>query len=150
MLRREIVVKQVSISEFEEIFELRVFLERHCARLAAHRATEWQLQKMERVLAGIARLQDGDLEGMIAIDRRFHRLLYAAADNEFLADILERLYDLSLRRGHLVRSHLEDGRLWIEQHHKVLDALKEGDEAEAGALIEQHIVELRRSTRAVV
>jgi DNA-binding GntR family transcriptional regulator len=152
--RREAVVNEISATKLGEILELRIFLELHCARLAAHRATEGQLQSMERLLAGSTRLQDVDLEGLIDIDRRFHRLLYAAADNAFMVDILERLYDLSLPLWQVMHSRVDDGRLWIEQyrirHRRVVDALREGDEMKAATLVEQHLIEFQQGIAAVV
>jgi DNA-binding GntR family transcriptional regulator len=141
---------QISMSGLGDVFELRVFLERHCARLAAHRATERQLQKMEGVLANLEWLRDGDLRSFLVIDREFHRLLYAASDNDYLADVLKRLYDLSSPPRCTGLGGVEDGRAWIEQHHKVLSALKAGDDAEAARLVEQHVVASRQRLLAVV
>ena len=141
---------QMSMSGLGDVFELRVFLERHCARLAAQRATKRQLQKMEGVLANLEWLRDGDLKSLLVIDREFHRLLYAASDNEYLAEVLTRLYDLSVPLRGRGLGGLKDGRAWIEQHLKVLSALKAGDDAEAARLVEQHVVASRQRVLAVV
>jgi len=148
--REATAVGPISTAELIDAFELRFFLERHCARLAARRATAQQLDRMERVLASVEQLRDGELDRLMAIDRRFHRLVYAASDNEFLADVLTRLYDLSVPVWRLGRSGLEDGRAWIDQHRELLIALRAGDDAEAGRLAEQHIAEFQRSLEAVL
>jgi len=148
--REATAVGRISTTELIDAFELRFFLERHCARLAARRVTAQQLDKMERVLASVEQLGDGELDHLMAIDRRFHRMLYAASDNEFLADILTRLYDLSVPVWGLGQSGLEDGRAWIDQHRELLIALRAGDDAEAGRLAEQHVAEFQRSLKAVL
>jgi DNA-binding GntR family transcriptional regulator len=143
-------VNDISITDLQKIFELRAVLEGFCARLAARRITEDQIERMESVLRDLDEAQDGDHRALMLIDKRFHSLLYASADNEFMAETLDRLYDLSLRLWHLVLTRLDDVRLAVEQHRSVLNALKEGDEAEAEALIQAHIVDFQRSIKAIL
>lgn len=148
--RRGTFVSDISVTDLQKIFELRIVLEGFCARLAAQRITEDQIQRMEAVLSDLEELQDGNPSALISIDKRFHRLLYRASDNEFLADTLDRLYDLSLRLWYLVLNHLDDVRDSIDQHRMVLDALKEGDEAQAEVLIQTHVVEFQQSIKAAL
>jgi DNA-binding GntR family transcriptional regulator len=60
------------------------------------------------------------------------------------------LYDFSLRLWYLVLNHLDDVREAVDQHQKVLDALKEGDGARAEALIQTHIVEFQQNIKAAL
>ena len=148
--RRGTFVSDISVTDLQKIFELRILLEGFCARLAAQRISEDQIKRMEMVLSDLDELQDGDPSVLMSIDKRFHELLYRAADNEFLAESLDRLYDLSLRLWYLVLNHLDDVRDSIDQHRMVLDALKEGDEAQAEVLIQTHIVEFQQSIKAAL
>jgi len=148
--RRGTFVNDISVTDLQKIFELRVVLEGFCARVAAQRVTEDELEKMESVLRDLEQLQGGESQALMSIDKRFHRLLYAAADNEFMADILNRLYDLSLRLWYLVLNHLNEVRHSIEQHHEVLDALREGDGAQAETTIQKHILEFQQSIKAAL
>jgi DNA-binding GntR family transcriptional regulator len=148
--RRGTFVSDVSVTDLQKIFELRIILEGFCARLAAQRITEEHIEKMEMVLCDLEELQDGHPPAFISIDKRFHKLLYRAADNEFLAETLDRLYDLSLRLWYLVLNRLDDVRDVIEQHHNVLDALRDGDAAQAEMLVQTHIVEFQRSIKAAL
>ena len=148
--RRGTFVNDISVTDLQKIFELRIVLEGFCARLAARRITEKQLEKMEKVLRELHDLQEGDSQSLMSIDKRFHRLLYASADNEFLADILDRLYDLSLRLWYLVLNRLDEVRHSIEQHVQVFYALEEGDGAQAEAVIQKHIQEFQQSIKAVL
>jgi len=148
--RRGTFVNDISVTDLQKIFELRIVLEGFCARLAAQRITNEQLKRMERVLQDLEQLQDGDPQALMSIDKRFHRLLYASADNEFMADILNRLYDLSLRLWHLVLNRLDEVRHSIEQHGDVYRALKEGEGDRAEAIIQKHIVEFQQGIKAVL
>jgi DNA-binding GntR family transcriptional regulator len=148
--RRGTFVSDISVTDLQKIFELRIILEGFCARLAAKRISEDQIEKMEGVLRDLQELRDGNPPALISIDKRFHKLLYRAADNEFLAETLDRLYDLSLRLWYLVLNRLDDVRGAIEQHREVLDALKGGDEAHAELLVQTHIVEFQRKIKAAL
>ncbi|MGD9030288.1 MAG: GntR family transcriptional regulator [Anaerolineae bacterium] len=148
--RRGTFVNDISITDLQKIFELRTALEGFCARLAAQRITEDQIERMESVLQDLDEVPDGDPRALMVIDKRFHRLLYAAADNEFLAETLNRLYDLSLRLWHLVLNHLEDVRHSIAQHRQLLDALRQGEEAKAEALVKEHIVEFQQNIKVIL
>ena len=148
--RRGTFVNDISVTDLQKIFELRIIMEGFCARLAAQRVTQAQLDRMENVLQELDQLQESDPQALMSIDRRFHRLLYTAADNEFMTDILDRLYDLSLRLWYLVLNRLSEVKHSIEQHLIVLDALKEGDADRAEAVIRKHIVEFQQSIKAAL
>jgi DNA-binding GntR family transcriptional regulator len=148
--RRGTFVSDISITDLQAIFELRTVLEGFCARLAAQRITDEQIERMESVLRDLEEVQSGDRRALMGLDQRFHSLLYAAADNEFLRATLGQLYDLSLRLWHLVLNHLEGVRHSIEQNARVIEALRESDGAEAEALMQEHIVEFQQKIKAVL
>jgi DNA-binding GntR family transcriptional regulator len=148
--RRGTFVCDISITDLQAIFELRTVLEGFCARLAAQRVTDDQIEKMEAVLRDLEQVHGEDHRALMSLDKRFHSLLYAAADNEFLAATLDRLYDLSLRLWHLVLNHLEGVRHSIEQNGRVIAALRKGDGARAEALMQDHIVEFQQKIKAVL
>jgi DNA-binding GntR family transcriptional regulator len=143
-------VIDISITDLQRISEMRMFLEGFCARLAAQRVTADQIAQMEAGLQDLERVQSGDVKALMAIDERFHTLLYQAASNEFLADVLNRLYVLSLRLWHLSLNRLGDMQEAIEQHRGIAGALKKRDGARAEALIQQHIAEFQQRIRAVL
>ena len=148
--RRGMFVADISITDLQEIFEVRIVMAGFCARLAARRITPRQIAQMEAVLQDLEHLQSGDSIALMDIDKRFQRLLYQAAGNKFLSDAMERLYDSSLRLWHLVLHRLGDVRDSIEQHHQVLEALKARDEELAEALIHQHITDFQNAIKAVL
>jgi len=148
--RRGMFVANIKITDLQKIFEVRMLLEGFCARLAAQRITEEQIAQMEAILQHLGQVQNGDVEALMAIDERFHALLYQAADNEFLAETLERLYAPSLRLWHLALDRLNDVRGAIEQHRGVAEALKAGDGARAEALIQQHVTQFQQEIKAAL
>lgn len=148
--RRGMFVADISITDLQGIFEVRIILAGFCARLAARRITAGQIAQMEVVLQDLEQVQGGDSKALMAIDRRFQQLLHQAADNEFLAETLDRLYDLSLRIWYLVLPRLGDVHDAIEQHWQLHEALKARDEARAEAVIQQHIRAFQHRIKAVL
>ncbi len=148
--RRGTFVTDVSLIDLQKIFELRIVLEGFCARLAARRITLSQIDQMESILGDLDEVESEDYRKLISIDERFHAILYQAADNEFLSDILNRLYDLSLRLWYLVLDHLDGVQDSIEQHRAVASALESGDGERAEDLIKQHVIQFQKQVKAVL
>jgi DNA-binding GntR family transcriptional regulator len=148
--RRGIFVAEISITDLQKIFELRLILEGFCARLAAQRATPEHLALMDQVMDELRHVPVGDSRALMAIDERFHELLYKAGDNQFLEDILNRLHALSFRLWYLVLDRLGDVRGAMEQHIEITKALHARDGSTAEQLLQQHISDFQQEIRSVL
>lgn len=148
--RRGMFVADISITDLQKIFEARVVLEGFCARLAAQRATQEQVSEMQAVVHELAWVRDGDNRALMAVDERFHNLLYEAADNEFLADTLRRLHALSFRLWHLMLDRLGSVRRAMEQHVEITSAIEARDPDLAEQVIQQHVAEFQQEIKAVL
>jgi DNA-binding GntR family transcriptional regulator len=148
--RRGMFVADISLTDLQKIFELRVALEGFCARLAAERATEGQLLEMEALIQQLATVEEGDSRSLMAIDERFHKLLYQTAGNEFLADVLCRFHALSFRIWHLLLDRLGSVRGAMEQHAAITAALRARDGAEAERLVQEHIRQFQHQIRTAL
>jgi len=148
--RRGMFVADISITDLQKIFEARMVLEAFCAQLAAQRATPDQLAEMAVVVQEMDHVSDGDNRALMAIDERFHGLLYEAADNEFVADTLKRLHALSFRLWYLVLDRLGGVRAAMEQHKAITEALMARDEMRAAELIQRHVSDFQREIKAVL
>jgi DNA-binding GntR family transcriptional regulator len=148
--RRGIFVADISLTDLQKVFEMRMVLEGFCARLAAQRVTQDQITKMEAVIRELETTRDKDGTALMVIDEQFHELLYEAADNEFLAHTLRRLHALSFRIWHLVLDRLGSVRGAMEQHIAIIQALKDRDQEQAEGLLKQHIAEFQQEIKAVL
>jgi DNA-binding GntR family transcriptional regulator len=148
--RRGMFVANINITDLQKVFEVRMLLEGFCARLAAERITEEQITQMEAVLQELEQAPNRDVEALMALDERFHALLYQAPGNEFLAEALDRLYAQSLRLWYLVVDRLADLVGEIAVHREIIPALKARDGAWAEALMRQHIAGFQRKIRALL
>jgi DNA-binding GntR family transcriptional regulator len=148
--RRGMFVADVSITDLQKMFELRILLEGYCAQLAAQRASEAQISEMEDVLSRLDLVTSANSQGLMGIDQRLHQLMYEAANNKFLSDELNRLHTLSMRLWYLALDRLDDLKTSIEEHHQIVQALKEKDGAQAERLIQQHILGFQQRIRAAL
>ena len=148
--RRGMFVADISITDLQKVFELRMVLEGFCARLAAERATPEQLAAMKEVVRDLDSVPDGDYKGLMMIDERFHELLYETADNEFLADVLRRLHALSFRIWHLVLDRIGCVRSALEQHIAISEAIEANDGERAEVLVRQHVAEFQQQIKAAL
>jgi len=147
---RGMFVADISITDLQKIFEVRILLEGLCARLAAQRVTDGQIAQMEELFHDLEQVPDRDIKGLMAVDERFHHLLYQAADNEFLAETLDRLYAPSLRLWYLVLHRLGDVRDAVERHREIVEALKARDGERAEAHMQQHIAQFQQGIKALL
>lgn len=82
-------VSEVSLQDFKDIFEVRLFLIGQSGRLAAQRITNEELTNMKKLLKKINREKERKV--LIQLDSEFHDLINQATKNRALAKTLERL-----------------------------------------------------------
>ncbi len=149
--RRGMFVSEIGVTDLQRLFELRVPLEDLAARLAARRGTDEHWQRMEDILAGIP---GGDTvtdnETLIYIDEAWHQVLYDAAGNPFLRDALLTFYALSLRFWYFLLPSIGDMKSAVEEHAKILEALRAGDEDQAAERLRMHIQAFQSEIQAQI
>lgn len=138
--RRGMLVSEIGITDLQRLFEIRYELEGLAARLAAWRRTPDQLERMQAVLTYLPGPdEDVDPERLIAIDEASHRLIYAAANNEFLQDTLAMLYSQSLRLWYFTLAQIGVLVEAVQEHRLIFDAISARDGESACDLIRAHI-----------
>jgi DNA-binding GntR family transcriptional regulator len=141
--RRGTIVVGLSHDDVADAYQLRAHLEGYGARLAATRASEAQLA---RLLEMIERMREcassHDLEGLVAADVEFHRLVCDASGSPRLLQAWE---TLNPTRWTLV-SGLRATDLSLEQiaerHWPILAALRSHKPDHAENIIRSHILAL--------
>ena len=139
--RRGTVVAQVSPQRLLEMFEVMAELETMCARLAARRMTEVELQNVDDAheecrIASAGRESDA----YFYANERFHQSIYLAAHNGFLNEqslVLQR--KLRPYRRLQLRVHDRVNRSFAE-HQGILEALRRRDPDAASTAIRSHIL----------
>lgn len=126
----------------DQVFEVRSVLEGLSARLAAERATEEQLARLEAMMPQFEEIaRKADNQSWVQLDQRFHEAIYDAAGNLFLENALKELYTLNLRIWYLILNRMTDLPRIVESHRAIVNALKARDARAAERALTRHIQE---------
>lgn len=121
-----------------EIFEVRRILEPAAAAMAAGRITAEQIAQLRATMENID--DSTSVEQLVNHDLVFHGLITAAANNSYLASVLDALSSSTVRariwRG-LTQEKAVDRTL--SEHGAIIEALERGDAELAKSLLTVHI-----------
>ena len=149
--RKGAYVTDITIKDIVDVFELRWALEALAAELAAERATEEEIEQMERHLLELAKvIEEQDVKKIVEIDTRFHETIYTASRNKRLGQILSLLGELIQRYRTLTLSKSERIKVTMEEHRAIVEALAARDPQRAGRLAQEHIESAENSLMEVV
>ena len=132
-------VSQMTVKDVKDIFELRLIVEAASAEMAASSITEEELAYLENMHSGY---RSGDIDSyrqFLSENREFHYRVALATRNRWLAEVVGRLLD-QMQRLLLLRLDLRDSAdEMVEEHHRLVAALRARDgararEAMAGAI----------------
>ncbi|OUM93945.1 MAG: GntR family transcriptional regulator [Firmicutes bacterium ZCTH02-B6] len=149
--RKGAYVADISMKDIAEVFEIRGALEGLAAELAAERATEEQLERLERLLVEIGEcIERQDVDGMIEKDTAFHDLLFSASHNERLVQILSLLREQIQRFRSRTLARVERMKVALEEHKAIVEALGRRDSELARSLAEAHIESAQSSLMKLI
>lgn len=116
-----------------ELEEVRQIIEPWGARLAAQRRTPEDIGALDEAFQMIETDAANRSPRGTEADVRFHRTIFAAAQNELL-ERLEALLEPVLRaRDELAHQHDDHGTAFVESHRSVLECIRDGREDDAFA-----------------
>lgn len=132
-------VSEISLRDIQELFEIREALEGISARNATSRLSDQQLDKMARFLASLEHALEEDEEAVEDPGDSLHDLIFSAADNQFINNIMT-IYLDRLRMFHVLASSLPGRKRqsWRE-HQEILQAMIARDEEGAEQAMRRHI-----------
>jgi|SRR5450631_96555 phosphonate utilization transcriptional regulator len=141
---RGVFVREVSVEEADEIYDVREALDQLIGQRVAERTTPEQLRDLQAV---VAEMDDAtavqDIKRYHALNLKFHDMLVDFAGNARLTEsyrLLTKGLLLFRLRG------LQDGggfSVSNTEHKSVVDAIAARDSARAGRLLRRHAVESR-------
>ena len=142
---RGVFVRQVSLEEANEIYEVRAALEGQIGRLAAQRAKPAQLERMRAIVKRMhaaGRKRDPDVYFPLNIE--FHEVLAEAAANRALAAHYRRVVnELNLYRREAIQRNIDVIPVSTREHEAVVNAIAKGEAALAARLLYDHVINSR-------
>jgi len=137
---RQIVVRQLELTEVREIFEIREMLEARAVSLATERITTDQYNSLEKLhLAMKTTASKCEFSDYFDLNIAFHKLIHEIASAPRLATLIDQVMRESLlfrSRGLVDEKNI---RASIEEHEQLLKALRAGDGELASLLMSRHI-----------
>ena len=133
-----LMVPELDYSTVTELYFMRELLEGAAARLAAQHASEVEISILED-LCEQYKAAAGDEEALVSKNRQFHETLCHCAHNRYLLKTINMMHNALSVLG---RSSLVDaGRVeqTIDEHERIVDAIRNRDPAGADAAVQAHI-----------
>jgi DNA-binding GntR family transcriptional regulator len=138
--RKGAYVAGMSTKDIADVFEIRGALEGLAAELASERATDDDLERMERYLVKISEeIDTGDLSKVVETDTDFHTLIYEASRNARLSQIINNLREQIQRFRTTSLSYPGRMKKALEEHRKIVEAISSRDGELARKLAQEHI-----------
>lgn len=144
--RRGHRVKPISISDAEDMLELRIILEIGALKGIVQRATDEELADLDRFRDP----KDQSIEAFTAYNCRFHRHLSQLSGNRRLAEETGRVMEMydRLCMISLATQRAKDGFSGpISDHHEIITALQARDASRAARVATRHV---NRSRKAII
>jgi DNA-binding GntR family transcriptional regulator len=157
-------VREYSADDVADIYKIRAFMEGMAANIAAKNITAEELVELRTLAIQIEeRLAPEDLAKHRELNRRFHEIVFTASRRAYLIHALKQLWMVfpSMLWGSLSatanKRTVEQDARDLGEHLAIIDALEEGNAAQAELVMRQHIegsgnrllVVLRNGTNSV-
>jgi len=142
------VVRRLGLEQIFEIFQTREAIEGMAARLACRRGGEAFRAKLRDIKKRIINVNiESDPKLGIALGRELHKAIMGAANNGILADINERLENLTVLTANITKRSPAIEKASGNAHLNIINAMLQQDEDKGEQLMREH---LRETCRNVV
>lgn len=140
VVNQGVFVREMSLDDARELYQVRGALSGLIGRLAAEHATSASLNSLRELVDAMHQAADQqDLSGYYKLNLEFHDLLMKIANNQMLAD----LYLSVIKQTHLFRRRglVQQGSLKTsnQEHQAILAALERHDGAAAEQALTLHV-----------
>lgn len=138
--RKGAIVADITLSDLEDVLEVRLALEELAVRQAARNYTPEQMERLKQASDHFRRILDGaDVIAYAETDESFHAIIYEMTGNKKLVQILNNLREQMYRYR---MEYLKDKKYHeqlVGEHEEVVKALEARDEARAVEVMVLHV-----------
>jgi len=137
-------VNSFSAEEIRQIYEMAEALEGMAVRLAAEKASDLDVRKLERIITRMKNaLINDDMESWITADLEFHESILEIANNRYIRDAMKRINDQVHRARRIYVQVRGKPTQSTEDHEKMMQAIRAHDSKLAREITEQHLRRIR-------
>ncbi|MCM3716080.1 GntR family transcriptional regulator [Halalkalibacter oceani] len=138
--RKGTYVSEYVDTNIEEVLQLRAVVEGLCAKFAAAKVNDRQVDKLKAQLALMEELfEKRDIDALVEENTRFHSLIREIANNPMVTNLLNNIssFETAFRKRALTeKDEMKDGYL---EHKAILQAIIERNPERAEELMKRHI-----------
>lgn len=144
--RRGAQVANITEKDLNDVLEVRIALENLAIEKACKCMTEEQMAKLWVAAREFERtMAEGNLVRLAEADVAFHEIIYQAADNVRLNQVLNNLREQIYRYRVEYLKDEETRNVLVKEHEELYRAIKERDVAKAQSISFQHIENQRKA-----
>lgn len=138
---QSIIVAPIGLDEINDLYTLRLHLERLAWRLWMEECSDKQIEKLASVFDDVPKLvRAKDAEGLLHLDFLFHSQIYRECGNPFLTQALYNLSGLTYRIWHITNNRDVQAQAdTARSHAPIIEAVYQRDVARLDREIEAHI-----------
>lgn len=138
--RKGAEVAGISKKMLTDVLRVRMNLEKMAFSLAFENISESQVKKLSELARAFeVSVESGDILKMTEADENFHFVIYDAADNNKLREILGNLKENMYRYRLEYLRNPEYRELLISEHYAMVESLKDNDLEKGLQTVEKHI-----------
>jgi len=138
--RRGAFVTEISFGDLDELYYARKVLESQTAVIACHHLTAEDYTALNTLMSDMKASTDaGDIRLFMQQNREFHMRIYRAANNRYLLQTIEKLWEHSELYRYRYMFVLRNADIVHQEHHDIFDACRAQDEARVSQLVQDHI-----------
>jgi DNA-binding GntR family transcriptional regulator len=142
---RGFIVRRLGLEQIFEIFQAREAIEGMAARLACRRGDEAFRSKLRNIQRKIIKTNiESDPAAGISLGRELHRAIMDAAQNGIMADINDRLENMTVLTANITKRSPAIEKASAQAHLKIIDAMIEQNEEKGEQLMREHLRETCR------
>ncbi len=136
---RSVRVAELDLDRLRNIYRVRALLETEAARLGTAKISDQAIDRMRSLLQQmIDAKRKGDMESANRADCEFRQILYTAAENPILVDLIQQSWNLF--PGSVLWNIPGRVAQSIKEHRVILDAVVRRDPTAAAYSIENHLL----------
>lgn len=138
--RKGAYVADMSFKDLIDVLEIRASLEGLAASLASERRREEDIAVLEKVAKEFEEsIKNADVENVLKKDVEFHERIFSLANNKKLYHLITSLWEQVHRFRVTYVSDYEASLSLVDEHNKILEAIKDGDCEKAKRYATEHI-----------
>ena len=149
--RKGAQVAKMTEKDLQDVLEVRDALDELAVISACAHITEEQLQELKRTVKDFElAIRSKDVRRMVGADEAFHNVIYRAADNPKLENIVKNLREQMYRyRYEYIKDHTNYHQL-VSEHAAMIEGFEKKDVSYVRKIMHTHLENQIEAVRAVI